>query len=184
MLEQISCYVAACQVPDVTFSKAPQDASAAHPGDITPGSDAAPAQSPSCVGLPATCGAIGNDDCCHSLEVQGGTYLRSYDHAGDGDSGDIGYLATVSSFRLDKYEVTVGRFRAFVNAGMGTQARPPAPGAGGHANIPASGWVAAWDAGLATDAGSLLALVKCQTTFQTWADLPGANENRPMTCLT
>ena len=44
-------------------------------------------------------------------------------------SGDMRWPATVSMFRLDKYEVTVGRFRAFVDAGMGTQSKPPVAGA-------------------------------------------------------
>src|SRR5215468_7497372 len=80
---------------------------------------------PSCMTLPATCGASGNDSCCNSPDVPGGTYYRSYDLAGDANSGNTNYPATVSSFRLDKYEVTVGRFRAFVNSGMGTQSNPP-----------------------------------------------------------
>ena len=48
--------------------------------------------------------------------------------------------ATVSDFLLDKYETTVGRFRAFVKAGMGTQAQPPSPSAGANPHLPASGW--------------------------------------------
>src|SRR6185369_13884247 len=64
---------------------------------------------PSCVGLAMTCGAVGADNCCTSPQVAGGTYDRSYDVAGDGNSGNMNFPATVSSFRLDKYEVTVGR---------------------------------------------------------------------------
>ena len=37
------------------------------------------------------------------------------------------HKVSISSFRLDKYEVTVGRFRAFVDAGMGAQTSPPPP---------------------------------------------------------
>jgi hypothetical protein len=81
----------------------------------------------SCSGLAATCGPSGNDDCCTSLLVPGGTFYRSYDGV---DFTDKSYPATVADFYLDKYEITVGRFRAFVNAGMGTQASPPASGAG------------------------------------------------------
>lgn len=95
-------------------------------------SDAALAQPfLSCASLPATCGVSGNDNCCTSLEIPAGSYYRSYDLAGDGKFGDNTYPAAVSKFRLDKYEVTVGRFRAFVNAGMGTQMNPPVSGAGG-----------------------------------------------------
>ena len=150
-----------------------------------PSSDAAPPpQFLSCAALPATCGAGGNDSCCNSLGVPGGSYDRSYDLAGDGYSGDTSSPATVSNFRLDKYEVTVGRFRAFVNAGMGTQASPPAPGAGAHDKIAGSGWDAGWNSSLATDTAALVAAVKCNSTFQTWTDTPAANEHRPMNCIT
>ena len=71
--------------------------------------------------------AIGDRDCCKSLLVPGGTFDRSYDGV---DFMDPNYPATVSDFYLDKYEITVGRFRQFVNAGMGTQTSPPAAGAG------------------------------------------------------
>jgi len=71
-------------------------------------SDAAPLpQFLSCAGLAKTCGANGNDDCCSSLAAPGGSYDRSYDLAGNGDTNSP---ATVSNFRLDKYEVTVGGF--------------------------------------------------------------------------
>ena len=150
-----------------------------------PSSDAAPLPKfLSCAGLPATCGASGTDSCCNNLEVPGGSYDRSYDLAGDGNSGNTMSPATVSNFRLDKYEVTVGRFRAFVNAGMGTQASPPAAGAGAHAMIAGSGWDANWDTSLATDTAALVMAVKCSSTFQTWTDTPGANEHRPMNCIT
>ena len=150
-----------------------------------PSSDVAPPpEFLSCVGLASTCGANGSDSCCNSLEVPGGSYDRSYDLANDGNSGNTMYPATVSNFRLDKYEVTVGRFRAFVNAGMGTQSSPPMSGAGAHAKIPGSGWDMSWNTSLATDKAALVAAVKCNSTYQTWTDTPAANEHRPMNCIT
>jgi len=116
--------------------------------------------------------------------VTGGTYYRSYDKAADGSSGNTSYPATVSDFRLDKYEVTVGRFRAFVNAGMGTQSSAPLPGAGAHANIAGSGWNASWNTSLVATTAALVAAVKCSSTYQTWTDAPVANEHRPMNCVT
>jgi formylglycine-generating enzyme required for sulfatase activity len=92
--------------------------------------------------------------------------------------------AMISSFRLDKYEVTVGRFRKFVEAGMGTQANPPLEGAGAHAAIAGSGWSASWNTKLATSRDALTAAVKCNTTFQAWTDAASLNEARPMNCLT
>jgi formylglycine-generating enzyme len=131
----------------------------------------------------AACGPTGNDDCCNSPEVPGGTFYRSYDLVGDADSGNMIFPATVSSFRLDKYEVTVSRFRAFVEAGMGTRARPPAPGSGAHAKIQRSGWDPAWNASLPATTAALVAAVACQPTFETWTNVPGNNELRPMNCV-
>jgi len=156
-------------------------------GGVTdaPSSDAAPLpQFLSCVGLATTCGASGTDSCCNSLAVPGGSYDRSYDLAGDGTSGNTMYPATVSAFRLDKYEVTVGRFRAFVDAGLGTQSSPPLLGSGAHANIAGSGWDASWNASLVANKAALVAAVKCDSTYPTWTDTPAANEHRPMNCVT
>ncbi len=62
---------------------------------------------PSCHGLDPACGANGNDDCCDSIALPGGTYNRVNDAA---------FPATVSPFGLDRYEVTVGRFRRYVDS--------------------------------------------------------------------
>jgi formylglycine-generating enzyme required for sulfatase activity len=149
-----------------------------------PTSDAAPPLDlPSCAGLPATCGADGDGDCCASPEIPGGMYFRSYDVAGDAHSGTMTHPATISRFRLDKYEVTVGRFRAFVVAGMGTRAAPPAPGAGAHASIPGSGWNAIWNDQLLADTPALVAALTCDPDLSTWTDLPGDSEDRPMNCI-
>ena len=143
-----------------------------------------PSSVPSCVALPHTCGANGNDDCCNSPEVEGGTYFRGYDAAGDGDSGDKNAPATISTFRLDKYEITVGRFRAFVEENHGTLIDPPSVDAGANPHIAGSGWQASWNQSLPASKTELLTSIKCDAQFQTWTDTPGANENRPMNCLT
>src|SRR3954463_8865292 len=110
------------------------------PGDqldaAAPSIAARPGQElPSSLGPATTCGASSNDSCCYNAEVPGGTYYRSFDVATDGSFADKGAPATVSSFRLDKYPATVGRFRAFVNAGMGTLSNPPSAGVGAHAKL-------------------------------------------------
>jgi sulfatase modifying factor 1 len=134
----------------------------------------------SCKGLAKTCGPLGNDDCCTSLLVPGGTFYRSYDGL---DYVDKDSPATVSDFYLDKYEVTVGRFRAFVNAGMGTQKNPPANGAGAHPKISGSGWDPVWNSSLATDMDALKADHKCFAGYQSWTDAPGTDESKPVNCL-
>lgn len=72
------------------------------------------------------CGPSADDRCCASLPV-GGTFYRSYDGFTTALMSQA-YPATVSDFNLDKYEVTVGRFRQFVNTWV-TGWRPTA-GAG------------------------------------------------------
>src|SRR5665213_2020397 len=77
--------------------------------------DAAAATPPSCMasgpGLTG-CGPT-SDSCCTALGVPKGTFDRSYDGVSTNGASDA-FPATVSAFSLDKYEVTVGRFRAFV----------------------------------------------------------------------
>src|SRR5664279_1243102 len=68
-------------------------------GDTDGGADA----DPSCA---RTCGPSRTSDCCGSSVVPGGTYFRDVVEAGvEGGASP----ATVSSFRLDTYEITVGR---------------------------------------------------------------------------
>jgi len=128
---------------------------------------------------------MGNAPCCASGTVPGGLFLRAYDVGADNMFSDSGYPAMVSPFRLDIYEVTVGRFRQFVDAGYGIATNPPAAGAGAHASIANSGWDPSWSSMLAPDTGSLMTnLAICSTTLSTWTDTPGANENRPINCVT
>src|SRR5207249_1646009 len=110
-------------------------------------------------------------------------FFRSYDPVGDSDSGNMSYPATVTDFRLDRYEITVGRFRAFVNAGMGTQVKPPAAGAGAHPKIAISGWDPQWNANLAASTRDLISAMKCNPALQTWTDTAGGNEGRPINCV-
>ena len=138
--------------------------------------DAAPPRFLSCAGLATTCGAGGNDSCCNSLAIPGGSFDRSYDLAGDGNSGTTSFPATVGGFALDKYEVTVGRFRAFVNAGVGTQANPPVANAGAHPGMDGSGWNASWNANLPANTDALIALLRCDSAQSTWTEAPAANE--------
>ncbi|MBI4701944.1 MAG: SUMF1/EgtB/PvdO family nonheme iron enzyme [Deltaproteobacteria bacterium] len=112
--------------------------------------------------------------------VPGGTYFRSYDGV---DYQDKSFPATVSDFRLDTYEVTVGRFRAFVEAGKGTQLSPPAPGDGMHPKIVNSGWNAGWNGALTENTKALKTALTCEN-HGTWTDSPGNDEKLPINCVT
>ncbi len=92
--------------------------------------------------------------------------------------------ATLTDFHLDTNEVTVGRFRQFVDAGLGTQTSPPAAGAGAHAKIAASGWDATFDPSLVATTAKLTSALACDPTYQTWTNAPAGNEHRPINCVT
>jgi formylglycine-generating enzyme required for sulfatase activity len=107
--------------------------------------------------------------------VAGGAFSRSNDAA---------YPATVGAFGLDVYELTVGRFRAFLAAGLGTATNPPAEGSGVNPNVADSGWKTEWNDSLAVDLDTLQKALNCDSTYATWTDQAGGNESRPMNCLT
>ncbi|HTB75765.1 MAG TPA: SUMF1/EgtB/PvdO family nonheme iron enzyme, partial [Polyangiaceae bacterium] len=145
------------------------------------------------------------DNCCTSLRVEGGVFYRTYDKGPEegpnvippadvlaADGGPTGEAdpATVSSFQLDKYEVTVGRFRQFVAAWNGGWRA--SPGSGKHTHIngglglaiggsPGSyepGWVASDDARVAPASANL----DCYPHYATWAESVGSNDNLPINC--
>jgi formylglycine-generating enzyme required for sulfatase activity len=85
---------------------------------------------------------------------------------------------TLSDFVLDKYEVTVSRFRKFVEAFDGT---PPVAGAGAHPLIAGTGWQVAWP--LAASQADLKAALKCDSLFQTWTDVATDSEPKALNCV-
>jgi formylglycine-generating enzyme required for sulfatase activity len=139
-----------------------------------------------------TCGT-GTESCCTSLQVTGGPYYRTY--AAGADAGSID-PATVSTFSLDKYLVTVGRFRRFAAAWNNASGYLPSQGDGKHAHLnggqgladPAGGYETGWavaddvyiaptDANLACDTGS--------PSSATWTpSASGGQENLPINCVT
>jgi formylglycine-generating enzyme required for sulfatase activity len=163
---------------------APEDGARDAASVDVPPADAAPPFA-SCMGLPANCGPSANENCCATATtIPSGTFYRGYDVAVDGMFTDMTYPATLSSFSLDKYEVTVGRFRKFVDVSGGTKTNPPAPGSGAHPNVPGSGWSSAWTANyLRVDFTALKSAVS-SCPLGTWTDTPGANETLPIQCVT
>ncbi|WP_437731513.1 formylglycine-generating enzyme family protein [Sorangium sp. So ce1335] len=142
---------------------------------------------PSCGGASESgtgplCGREDSTSCCDSRKVDGGTFARTYD---DGRGGPD--HATVGDYYLDRFEVTVERFRAFVDAGRGTRATAPSEGDGTHPRIPRSGWKSAWNMHLPASTGDLKDSLMCNAPdagLWTWTDTPGPNEKRPISCLT
>jgi sulfatase modifying factor 1 len=88
----------------------------------------------------------------------------------------------VSDFRLDTYEITVGRFRKFVAAYSQTMI---AAGAGANPNNASDpGWNTGWNASLDASSAALTRALKCSVD-QTWTDAPGsaAAESLPINCI-
>jgi sulfatase modifying factor 1 len=120
-------------------------------------------------------GTCPDGDCCQSPLVPGGTFNR--DNNGS-------FPATISDFKLDRFKVTVGRFRTFINAnGPATIDNPPAAGVGAHPKIASSGWDSSWNPFLHANETALISAVKCDPNA-TWTDAVGANESLPINCIT
>ncbi|HEY8077267.1 MAG TPA: formylglycine-generating enzyme family protein [Labilithrix sp.] len=125
---------------------------------------------PSCRGEAADgCGTT-SSSCCESIAVPAAIFNRR---------NSASYSAIVSNFSLDRFEVTVGRFRAYVASGGATQASPPAAGAGANPTIPGSGWQSAWNASLPATTAAITANIPIGGT-STWTPMPGANEHKPI----
>ena len=134
------------------------------------------------------------ENCCSSPPVVGAYFHRTYVNDGSSVSGEAA-PATISTFRLDRYLVTVGRFRTFVTAWRAGWT-PPA-GAGKHlhlnngrglrdvsvsadaASAYETGWIVSDNGNLALSDGNLSSSV-CEVT---WTPQPGSNENLPMSCV-
>jgi formylglycine-generating enzyme len=152
------------------------------------------AEPPSCdapgVGL-TDCGPD-HESCCKSLQVPGGTYNRTYSVMDAAVTG-LADPATLSTFSLDKYEVTVGRFRRFVSAWNGGGGFTPPAGSGKHGHLNGgmglvdsgsagnyeSGWSASDNAQLAPNDENL---GSCRA-YATWTPTPSAQENLPINCV-
>ncbi len=140
------------------------------------------------------CGAS-QESCCTSLPVTGGTYYRTYANTGSGPTGEAD-PATVSTFSLDKYLVTVGRFRQFVNAWNGGNGWLPSPGSGKHTYLNAGsglnatgggyepGWTTSDDSNIAPTNANL---ADCPGGgaggASTWTASAGTNETLPISCV-
>jgi formylglycine-generating enzyme required for sulfatase activity len=148
------------------------DASTGDAGDAATQSDAATdagsaeggaTHGPSCNGLPATCGPAHNEDCCAARTVPGGTFNRD---------NNASFPATVDTFVLDRFEVTVGRFRKFYSGYPGDQ---PAGGSGINSNVSSDpGWDPKWNGSTYT--------VSTQSGLDSAIRNDG-DDNLPMNCI-
>lgn len=133
-----------------------------------------PANAPSCVG-DLQCGSPAQS-CCASPVVEGGTFNRF---------NNPKWPATVSPFRLDTFEVTVARFRAFVDVYPSSR---PKKGDAAHPKLPWSGWRNEWDELLPATKDELWEQLLTPMSqkpppkvdpkqFFTWTNTPSTHEN-------
>jgi formylglycine-generating enzyme required for sulfatase activity len=160
------------------------------------GAETAPPGSPASCAVAGdgrdNCGPSGTESCCTSLLVTGiatASFSRSYDAVAGGSFTDPQYKAQVGDFRLDKYEITVGRFRQYVAAVIGGW-KPPG-GSGKHAHLPGGGLNAGaepgWDAtnwntpvNFPTAQATWDASLTCDAAYASWT---AGDERKPINCL-
>ena len=135
----------------------------------------------------------GSGSCCASPQVPAGAFDRNC--GGSGSCEPMNSHTMVSGLRLDKYEITVGRFRQFVTAS--SRGWRPAPGSGKHSHLNGgrglvnsadttgasyeAGWESAWNANLATTSAGWDDNLSCNS-LASWTPAPGPNESRPINC--
>jgi formylglycine-generating enzyme required for sulfatase activity len=128
---------------------------------------------------PKACAPDGvSPPCSDEVPVPAGSFLM-------GASGVLGHTserprhrAELAAYALDEYEVTVGRFRRFVDAYDPAFLRERM---GAHPLIAGSGWRSEWIDTLPLPEDFAFAIEECGGPF---TELPGANEARPISCVT
>lgn len=135
--------------------------------------------SPSCRSVAERCGP-NEDSCCVAPVVAGGAVSLPFDIA-----GEVRVDANLPSFRLDKYEVTIGRFRRFIDGYDAWRALGnPLPGAGEHPRAAGSGWLAEFDAALPQTGAELeLRVRECEAAQLATLDVPDGAGQLPLNCV-
>lgn len=144
------------------------------------------------------CGELSADPCATSPLVPGGEFSPGEDQTA---------RAKVHAFRLDAYEVTVGRFRKFVDAWVGGWR--PSAGSGRHSHVQGgtglvgtrggteAGWEAGWTAYVGAGSATAVepvgsgattkaewdSVLDCGGVVTTWTRTPGVGDKRPQNCL-
>lgn len=167
-----------CPMPSQTVLTEPPPAPRADAATLSP------AATQSCRrGL--LCGAQ-NVSCCESVTLPGGTFQMGRALSG-GDAFDVPNVeelpehpVQIDRFRLDRFEVTVGRFREFAETWNGSVI--PA-GAGAHPRIPNSGWRPEWNDHLPRTSAAMIGNLHCAAGEESWRDTAGPDDARPIGCL-
>ena len=136
----------------------------------------------SCKALGNICGVNGDESCCAALPVPGTASGATFNR-----DNKTAAPATLSSFVMDKFEITLGRFRAFVDAYP--SAKPDAGCGANPSDSNDAGWLANWsETGLLpVDKAALIQEIAnnaCSSGSYIWSADDHTNDARPMNCLT
>jgi formylglycine-generating enzyme required for sulfatase activity len=123
--------------------------------------------------------------------VEGGSFFmgRGDVNASDAFAGgnadeQPAFSAQVDEFWLDEYEVTVGRFRRYVEE-YDKFLSTVGDNMGEFSKVQGSGWQSAWKAdSIPTTTQALKSDLKICGSDSTWTDAPGSNEGKPINCVT
>jgi formylglycine-generating enzyme required for sulfatase activity len=142
--------------------------------------------------------ACAGDDCCASLLVSGDAYLmgRGTEQCADCVDGcPIGtdgwcdwdeqpeHPAEVDAFYLDKFEVTVGRFRKFVDDYERWHIIGGLPAVGDGAGKHTAGWPEGGHLPATVEELRELLICKDDPSYDNWTQTAAGNENLPMNCV-
>jgi formylglycine-generating enzyme len=133
---------------------------------------------PSCRGMGAEDCGTNHEHCCLSPRISGMTYSMGSDDQDWSESNERpAHPATVGRFRLDAFEVTVGRFRRFVTDYKG----PPAEGTGADPyRIDTTGWQSQWASEVPSSSAELRARLAALPSTSTWTPEVAGRELLPI----
>ncbi|MBN2195331.1 MAG: SUMF1/EgtB/PvdO family nonheme iron enzyme [Polyangiaceae bacterium] len=144
-------------------------------------------EGPSCEALDRICN---EESCCTTLLARGCAFPMGRSASGcDEASGNVDeqpeHSVSVDPFLLDKYEVTVGRFRTFVESqpADGGDYAPGNEGDGAHPGLAGTGWQKAWDESLPATKVAWDDRLTCSSTNETWTSDAGPNEAKALNCV-
>lgn len=144
---------------------------------------------PTAPGTGCDCGASQTDDCCASDTVEGGDeFVRGEPNCSEELVPSDQRLATVPTYRLDRYEVTVGRFRQFYPAAYAPYIPDhPEPGWGEHSGLTGSGWQTDWPVPSVSDVDTALTVCGGEPSTPpagvTWTPTARDSETLPINCV-
>ena len=128
---------------------------------------------------PLVCSSV---SCCMKTSIPSGSFIMGTDTDPDRHSNESPtHLTTLDSYIMDKFEVTVGRFRSYYQAYDGTL---PTADSGAHPEHADSGWQTNFAANMPASKSELQSQINCNTgQYQTWTNSVGTHENMPMNCV-